>query len=92
MDRVRRSLLAGAAALVLLSGAAPAGADEYDPKRAGHPLRIVAYVVHPVGVVIDYLIDLRTRGRLSGGEPRVPTRGKSDCGGGRSAGIILAYV
>ena len=56
MDRVRRSLLAGAAALVLLSGAAPAGADEYDPKRAGHPLRIVAYVIHPVGVAIDYLI------------------------------------
>ena len=56
MDRVRRSLLAGAMALALLAGAAPASADEYEPKRAGHPLRIVAYVVHPVGVAIDYLI------------------------------------
>ena len=30
--------------------------DDYDPERAGHPLRIVAYVVHPVGVILDYLI------------------------------------
>jgi len=28
----------------------------YDPQRAGHPLRIVAYVVHPVGVILDYLV------------------------------------
>ena len=56
MDRVRRSLLAGAVALALLAGAAPAVADEYEPKRAGHSLRIVAYVVHPVGVAIDYLV------------------------------------
>ncbi len=56
MDRLRRSLLAGAVALALLAGAAPVSADEYDPKRAGHPLRIVAYVVRPVGVAIDYLI------------------------------------
>ena len=31
-------------------------ADEYESDRAGHPLRIVAYIVHPVGVAIDYLI------------------------------------
>jgi hypothetical protein len=35
----------------------PAHAGEpYDPKRAGNPLRIAAYIVHPVGVVLDYLI------------------------------------
>jgi hypothetical protein len=56
MHRMRRSLLAGAVALVLLAGAAPAVADPYDPKRAGHPLRIIAYVAHPVGVALDYLI------------------------------------
>ncbi len=33
-----------------------ARADDYDPERAGHPLRIVAYVLHPVGVALDYLI------------------------------------
>ena len=31
-------------------------ADRYEPKRAGHPLRIAAYIVHPIGVLIDYLI------------------------------------
>lgn len=41
---------------VLLALAAPAVADEYEPQRAGHPLRIAAYVLHPVGVVLDLLI------------------------------------
>jgi hypothetical protein len=53
--RLRR-LLAGGLALALLSVALPAVADDYDPKRSGHPLRIVAYVVHPVGVLLDYLL------------------------------------
>jgi hypothetical protein len=30
--------------------------DDYDSKDAGHPLRIAAYVLHPVGVIIDRLI------------------------------------
>jgi len=36
--------------------ASPMAANEYDPLRAGHPLRVVAYIVHPVGVALDYLI------------------------------------
>jgi hypothetical protein len=40
----------------LLAAASPAAADEYDPSYAGHPLRILAYVAHPVGVLLDYLI------------------------------------
>jgi len=28
----------------------------YEPDRAGHPLRVIAYVVHPVGVILDYAI------------------------------------
>lgn len=48
------------AALVLIAGlaawAAPAGADEYDAHRAGHPLRLVAYALHPIGVTLDYLL------------------------------------
>jgi hypothetical protein len=28
----------------------------YEPLRAGHPLRIIAYVLHPVGVILDYAI------------------------------------
>jgi hypothetical protein len=31
-------------------------ADEYDARRAGHPVRGVAYVLHPVGVALDWLI------------------------------------
>ena len=36
---------------------APAArADTYESDRAGHPVRILAYVLHPVGVVLDYLL------------------------------------
>lgn len=52
---VRRWTAAALAAAALLL-AAPAGADDYDPEYAGHPLRIVAYVLHPLGVMVDYLI------------------------------------
>ncbi len=31
-----------------------AEADEYDPKKAANPIRIAAYIVHPVGVLLDY--------------------------------------
>jgi hypothetical protein len=53
----RHALLALAVA-GLLAAAWPgsARADEYDPQRAGHPLRIVAYALHPVGVALDYLV------------------------------------
>jgi hypothetical protein len=54
--RIRRSL----AALLVVSGllivAAPAFADEYDRDASGHPLRIAAYVLHPIGVIIETLI------------------------------------
>lgn len=30
--------------------------DDYDPTQAAHPLRIVAYAVHPVGVALDWII------------------------------------
>lgn len=29
---------------------------EHDPSEAGHPLRIVAYVLYPVGYIIDQVI------------------------------------
>lgn len=49
-------LAAAVLALGMLSLSSPAAADEYDSAYAGHPLRIVAYVLHPLGVVVDYLI------------------------------------
>ncbi len=48
--------LAAMAAAALLAGATPAAAEEYDSKRTGHPLRLLAYIVHPVGVILDTLI------------------------------------
>lgn len=48
-----RALAALAVGLLL---AAPAAADEYDPLEAGHPVRILAYALHPVGVILDVLI------------------------------------
>ena len=40
----------------LLLVASPALSDDYEPHSAGHPLRIAAYVLHPVGMALDYLI------------------------------------
>jgi hypothetical protein len=44
------------ATLLALTAASPGQADEYDSANAGHPVRIVAYVLHPVGVLLDYLL------------------------------------
>jgi len=46
------------------SGPAPVPAERpraphvqrYEPLRAGHPLRIIAYALHPVGVILDYAV------------------------------------
>ena len=53
----RRSWLAVLSLSIFLVSAAatPVLADEYDRSKAGHPLRIAAYLVHPIGVMIDYL-------------------------------------
>ncbi len=57
---LRRVLMIAFLLPSLLAGAPVLGSDgsedEYEPKRAGHPLRIAAYVLHPVGVILDTLI------------------------------------
>ncbi len=50
---------------------------DYDPQRAGHPLRIVAYAVHPVGVILDYLF-LRPCYWLASHEPLRSLFGRGD--------------
>jgi hypothetical protein len=60
MQKAQTTLRRSVAAVLLVVGVAalalPAAADEYDARRAGHPLRVIAYVVHPVGVALDYLL------------------------------------
>jgi hypothetical protein len=42
---------------MLVAASPVAAADEdYDETYSGHPLRIVAYVLHPIGVILDTLI------------------------------------
>ena len=53
---LRRAIAASAVAVAVSLASQPVMADEYNPRRAGHPLRLVAYAIHPVGVVADYLL------------------------------------
>ena len=64
-------------ALALALEATPVAADPYDPKTAGHPVRIAAYILHPVGVMLDYLI-LRPAHWLGSKEPLRTLFGHTD--------------
>ncbi|MDJ0868096.1 MAG: hypothetical protein QNK03_18465 [Myxococcota bacterium] len=59
--RVRRAALrriaVGLLGLGLVLGmAAPASADDYKRRKSGHPVRIAAYVLHPIGVLFDTIL------------------------------------
>jgi|GEM_PF-947957 len=56
MKRTRKRLLAAVLSASLVLAASSALSDDYERQSAGHPLRIAAYVLHPVGVALDYLI------------------------------------
>jgi hypothetical protein len=44
-------------ALTLASASATTTwAHEHDPEESGHPVRVLAYLLHPVGVIIDYVL------------------------------------
>ncbi len=76
--RLCRLLRAGVLALAVLALAAPSGAaDDYDSKQAGHPVRIAAYVLHPVGVILDTLI-FRPAYWLGSHEPLRTLFGRTD--------------
>jgi len=55
-QRLRKTARLWIVALALAWAAPPAHADEYEPDRAGNPVRILAYALHPVGVILDYLL------------------------------------
>ncbi len=56
-----------------------AEAAEYNSRQAGHPLRVAAYLLHPVGVVLDWVI-FRPAWHLAQYEP-VATLVGMDTGG-----------
>ena len=66
--RLLASLLLAASLLAATPLAAAERRDEYDPVKAGHPLRFTAYLLHPVGVILDTLI-FHPAWRLFGHEP-----------------------
>jgi hypothetical protein len=75
----RKPLASALLVLGLLAAARPAAADDYDPQYAGHPLRILAYVLHPVGVLLDYLI-FRPAHWVGSKEPMKTIFGHTDTG------------
>lgn len=66
--RVCRRWISAVALGLMLALASPVAADEYDSSNAGHPVRLVAYLLHPVGVLIDYVL-LRPAHWLVSNEP-----------------------
>jgi hypothetical protein len=75
--RRRAGWLLGMVVLALVASAAPARSDDYDPKRAGNPVRIAAYIMHPAGVLIDYLI-MRPAWWIGSHEPFRTIFGRTD--------------
>ena len=72
------ALVTWLASLVLAIGLTTAvHAEEYEPSNAGQPLRVAAYVIHPVGVIYDYLI-LRPAFWIGSQEPFRTLFGRSD--------------
>ncbi|MCP4906088.1 MAG: hypothetical protein GY910_14015 [bacterium] len=69
--------MAAAAAALVMAMASPVAADEYGSSEAGHPLRIVAYVLHPIGLALDYLL-LRPAHWLVSQEPFKTAFGHED--------------
>lgn len=64
--------------IALLVGVAnPVAADHYDSANAGHPVRLIAYALHPVGVLIDYVL-MRPAHWLVSAEPLKTIFGHED--------------
>ncbi|MFQ5416777.1 MAG: hypothetical protein ACE5FL_06980 [Myxococcota bacterium] len=54
-----------------------AATEPYDSGYSGHPLRIAAYVVHPIGVILDTLV-LRPIWWIGSHEPFYTLFGRTD--------------
>ena len=56
IERLRRGLLCVAVVAMLSATPLTVSANEHEPTLSGHPVRIVAYILYPVGFVRDTLI------------------------------------
>ncbi|KPL12079.1 hypothetical protein AMJ85_02100 [candidate division BRC1 bacterium SM23_51] len=54
MKRTTAGLVAVAVVAVVLAGAVPVAAHDYDRDNSDHVLRYVAYLLHPVGIALEY--------------------------------------
>ena len=52
----RKLAIAAVLVLAVALGAGPAQANDHDKGESGHPLRVAAYLLYPVGLLIDTLI------------------------------------
>jgi hypothetical protein len=74
---MKKLLIAGAFGLALMAGANTAEAHVYDRDDSDHPLRIVAYALHPFGMAVEYgilrpihwLVSQPTADKIFGHEP-----------------------
>lgn len=53
---MRRCFVAVVLSAALFTMSPLASADEYDRMQAGNPWRIIAYLIYPVGVVLDKFV------------------------------------
>lgn len=66
----RRLVMTLATVALVLGTVAPASAHEYDRRDSGgHPWRWIVYVIHPVGVALEYVVarpihSIASRGEL----------------------------
>lgn len=51
-----RPLLLAFCVVAVTTFSTPADADRHNPKRGGHPLRFIAYALHPVGYFLDTVL------------------------------------
>jgi hypothetical protein len=73
--------MVGTVLVLLLLATSVANASEerqkYNSDESGHPLRVVAYILHPIGVILDRLF-LRPAYWLGSQEPIKTLVGRTD--------------
>ena len=58
VESIRSFVIVAALSVALLASgpAAAAPKNDYERERAGHPIRVAAYVLHPVGFLLDWVV------------------------------------